>query len=285
MASQLLYTNNHVFHNATNTAFRDWGSGIANGFNDAGWVQVTATGQVDWSTVSVNASATTSWGFEIWRMNDSLQATSPVYLRIDYGSGSAVNTPRAWLQLGSGVSDNVLTGIISGQLPCSPTANSGANTWGTFYCGSNGHIAYCGAPQSANGWAFGIERTHDAAGADTGEGVLLLGTTGSAAWYQQYWNCKTGPTANDNSLGAYMPPQGYGATGDTVTVYPIYLQRGSFTNPSLNYMVAFVQSVTGYTTLQIPLYGNTHTYLALTSMGPGTVTRSSTNTALLMRWE
>jgi hypothetical protein len=284
MPSALLYTNNTVLNNTTNAQFRQWGSVIANAFNTAGWVRSTHGTEIDWTTVAANASTLTSWGFEIWRMNDSLQSTSPVYLRIDYGSGAQAYTPRIWVQVGSGILGNVLTGSLSAQTFSSATANSGSTEYPCYFSGANNRMLFAMGATSSNGFLLSLERTHDANGGDTDEGVLIMSSNVSwASGWQQYWNCKTGPTAIETNLGAFTPQAGTGSTGDSVSIYPVYLSRGSFTNPSLNLLTALSGGVTNLSSLNVTFFGSTHTYLPL-----GSVTlpnRSGSSTVVLMRWE
>jgi hypothetical protein len=71
------------------------------------------TGQIDPTTVVRPASGAALVGFEIWQLNDSLQTTKPVYLRIEYWV--TMTTPIVYhkFQAGSVVSS---TGVLSGQL-------------------------------------------------------------------------------------------------------------------------------------------------------------------------
>jgi hypothetical protein len=67
--------------------FRSWGSGLSAQLAAIGLVKTSDTGQIDWTTVLKPTSSGQIRGFEIWRFNDALQATKPVFIRLDYGSG------------------------------------------------------------------------------------------------------------------------------------------------------------------------------------------------------
>ena len=57
---------------------------LAGFFATAGWVQTADTGQINMST--------SMSGYQIWRLNDSLQSTAPWFMRITYGAvGAAFN--------------------------------------------------------------------------------------------------------------------------------------------------------------------------------------------------
>jgi hypothetical protein len=92
-----------TFDSTSDANFRAWGSGIAASLVAAGLVQTSDTGQINWTTVSRGANPGTSvesiYGYEIYRFNDALQATKPVFIKVEYGvlwsvtSGGATATP------------------------------------------------------------------------------------------------------------------------------------------------------------------------------------------------
>src|SRR5262245_52043536 len=92
-----------ILANDTDAHFRAWPQWIHDKLSAAGWVQTSDTGQIDLTTVVKPAAVSTSQGYEIWRMADSLQATFPVFMKLEYGSGaSSANNPQIWITLGTG---------------------------------------------------------------------------------------------------------------------------------------------------------------------------------------
>ncbi len=85
---------------STNAGFRLWGSAISTAIAAVGWTQTADTGQVNWTTVTVPATNAVTV-YEIWKMADSLQATDPVFIRINYMVGSANNGPRIQVTAGT----------------------------------------------------------------------------------------------------------------------------------------------------------------------------------------
>lgn len=82
--------------------FRLWGKAISDAIAAQGWVKTADTGQVDWTAVTT-AAASTSYGYEIWRADDALAATHPVFLKLEYGTGSKSATPfsaQMWATVG-----------------------------------------------------------------------------------------------------------------------------------------------------------------------------------------
>ncbi|MCB1713466.1 MAG: hypothetical protein KDH96_13660, partial [Candidatus Riesia sp.] len=67
---------------STDALFRDWGSKLSAAIQAVGLVKTGDTGQINWSTVTVGTGIR---GYEIFRFNDSLQATTPVFIKIEYG--------------------------------------------------------------------------------------------------------------------------------------------------------------------------------------------------------
>ena len=77
---------------ADDATFRTWGSGIAAQFAAVGLVQTADTGQINWTTVA-RPGVGSYGGYEIWRFNDSFQATAPVFIKLEYGVGTAADRP------------------------------------------------------------------------------------------------------------------------------------------------------------------------------------------------
>ena len=85
--------------NADDARFRAWGSAISAGLAAVGLVKVAVTGAVNWGTVvrGTAIAAGTPWGFEVWRFADALQATHPVFIKVEYGGSNSTTTAQALL--------------------------------------------------------------------------------------------------------------------------------------------------------------------------------------------
>ncbi len=90
----------------TDAAFRKWAQGIHDTFIAAGWVQTDDTGQVDLETVeapgSDNDFRDTMAGYDVFRMDDALHATAPVFVKVEYGSGYSSTNVGMYLTVGKG---------------------------------------------------------------------------------------------------------------------------------------------------------------------------------------
>ena len=195
---------------ATDADFRAWGSAIAAAIVAAGgWVKTSDTGQINWTTVLTGTgSGGQVMGYEVYRLNDSLNATFPLYLRVKFGSATNgtgtidKSTPRMWLTLGKGSDgaggitapfftdlvvgpqiNNITTGTPpdSLQRDCYVTTGPGAGgdsmlavlPFHGFVMGAAGYI---GPPP-----AFIIERSRDSEGVATGDGVSVAFTYSTAS--------------------------------------------------------------------------------------------------------
>lgn len=86
-------TFNAVMSNASDALFRAWGSGLSTALATVGMVKVPTAGEVDWATVSTPTAGQTMSGFEVWRFDDAFQASHPIYIKIEYGSGGVAASP------------------------------------------------------------------------------------------------------------------------------------------------------------------------------------------------
>lgn len=184
-----------TWQNATDENFRTWGKAISDGIAAVGLVKVADAGTVNWAT-AVRGATVASWGFEIWRFDDALQATHPVFIKVEYGAGnsSAVgqSVPQLWVTIGKGADGaGGIVDILAPRRTCQPytaltTPASGNASIEPIMVSSDGS-SLCVVPrQSAPGAtvlhvpAFVIDRSRDASGTPTAAGGVIL-TEGSGA--------------------------------------------------------------------------------------------------------
>ena len=87
--------------NSTDALFRDWGSKISTALSAIGLVRTADTGQIDWATVLTPSATNQSRGYEIYRFNDALQGTYPIFVKVEYGSATNILWPCTWWTVGS----------------------------------------------------------------------------------------------------------------------------------------------------------------------------------------
>ena len=217
--------------NSSDANFRAWGSYISARFAAVGLVQTADTGQINWTTVLTPASPGLFTGYEIWRFNDALQATAPVFFKIEYGEGLTADNPGIESICSGSNGAGALTGVLSAQYMAIGTVQAGAvNTHGS---GSTGRFVINGGwITGTTGMIFGFERSKDAAGADTAEAVLyvMTGTTGSLAAGRivGVWSTTLGDIGPTTVITApaLFPPGATSTSGAQTIVAPIFHSKG-----------------------------------------------------------
>jgi len=170
---------------STDAAFRAWGSALSNALQ-ALFVKVTQAGEINWSTVSKPATSGASAGFEVYRFNDSLQATVPVFFKIEYGAfaGGTIR-PCLWMTVGKAADGS---GTITSELFSRSTIAGGNYIWTATtknsYVGSgDGSCLVLSmwpsdtGSQSGAGQVLALERSRDDNGNPTAVGLFWSRST------------------------------------------------------------------------------------------------------------
>lgn len=97
------YEDNSISHDiTTNAGFRAWVKMIQKALEEVGIVKTEDTGQINTETVETPAVNNTYTGYNIWRFNDSDQATEPVYFKLEYGRSGEAKIPKLRWSVGTG---------------------------------------------------------------------------------------------------------------------------------------------------------------------------------------
>lgn len=287
MGLTLLASGSYTANTGDNTSFRAVGTAISNAFANSGWVQAADAGQINWSTVVANGTASAYHGCEIWRMNDTLANTTPCYLRIDYSNTSG--SPNRWgfnITLGGGTNGALgLTGAISSNLSLGTVAAIATTTlYPAFFHGNASSFGM----SIWEGWTyqtlFAIERTKDANGADTAAGFNVL--FGVATLQQFNWSPWTGQSQAAENIGCFAAGLAglRTGTGSAFNWWPVYFTAGAILPPMLNWVFGSGNHFATNSVIGVTHYGDTHYYRGVAGVTP--TTRSGSITAIpLMRWE
>jgi hypothetical protein len=167
---------NTPLNHSTDAGFRAWGSEMSAKLAAIGLVQTSDTGQINWATVTRSA-ANVAAGYEIWRFNDSLQSTSPIFIKLEYGTNGAADRPNVWITVATGSNGaGTLTGQSSTRTACVANAaiSSTVTNYQSYACAVDG-LAWI-----ANKWlalgasvgfcGFAVCRTCDSSGVPTNIG-------------------------------------------------------------------------------------------------------------------
>lgn len=183
---------NTTFDHSSDAAFRVWGLEMSTQFTNIGLLKTADTGQIDWVTVNRPGGANTSGGYEIRVFADTLQSTKPVYVKIEYGTGSATY-PQVWVTVAVGSNGaGTLTGITTSRVTIGLNAAISSNViqYQSRFCYKDGHVGMeWKRGSTANtlkpyGY-FTITRTVDNNGAWTGDGVHFVYMNTSTAQMKQ----------------------------------------------------------------------------------------------------
>lgn len=175
-------TNTAVLNHTTTAEFRVWGSAFKAILGASGLIQTADTGQIDWTTVTLPAPNAVG-GYEIWRFNDTLQGTTPIFLKVEYGTATNTNRPGMWLTVASGSNGS---GTLNGttylnRVSVSPAATAVSSTYPLYACHTDGFFGVTAFRRFAGGshsFCFMICRTVDAAGTITATGIITyVGST------------------------------------------------------------------------------------------------------------
>lgn len=200
----------------TDAEFRTWGSGLAAQLLAMGLVQTSDTGQINWTTVT-RPAINTYGGYEIWRFADTLQATKPVFFKLEYGISSVADRPALRFTVGTGSNG---TGTINGQIGTTWAGTIGASktsgvTLNSYCSGSTSRLSLVtNLDPSSNTFAIraNIERPKSSSGVEQGDFIATLFATNNAG--SQYQNIPFSGTV-PTLYSAGSPNVGFSGTNTT----------------------------------------------------------------------
>ena len=212
---------------ADTTAFRAWGAAINTALAATGLVQTSDTGQINWATVSASGSTSTDVGYEVWRFNDALQSTAPIFFKLVYGTGSGSQRARIVMSAVGTATNGAGTLSVPNAASASFSLNtlvgggSVDSTARTSYAAGDGSgVAVAFFPESSAAsqrGGFVIDRFRDSSGAATADGFVVL-TIGSSTGtsHQMFAN---GRFFTGSYLPAMIPQATITTTSDGTNTY------------------------------------------------------------------
>lgn len=275
---------------ANDTEFRAWGSAFSAALTAVGFPKAADTGQIDWATVAKPGASSTSAGYEIRYLNDSLHATKPCYVKIEFGTGGTSTTPSIWITVASGTNG---AGTVSGTTYFARTQHAGngapnVGSYPTFVCATEGYIACAmqrrGQLSSHPFWS--VARTVDSAGAPTSDGFIVMSAPSSSFARTTYLS-----SSFSDGTGFCLIPGNISTTlvsGDV----QVFRHFGFITSGAvvcIPHYLSYLDSEIGNesTFTATPVGSTAITYLALGgSFSQASVTAQTLSAArLAMRWE
>jgi hypothetical protein len=270
-----------ILSNSSDASFRGWGKAIGDRLAAFGWARGADTGQIDWATVAAPTTTDQVRGYEMWRMNDALQGQAPVFLKLEYGSGSNnSHGPGLWLTVATGSNGaGTLTGQVGSRVQQTFWGQASATVpYRCVFSGDAGRFAMCLGINRDDVGTFiwlDVERSKDAAGADTAVGVYRCGRGYNIA-HAQFLPMSGPIPPNENEIACVPPSTGAGMVGMDVVLYPVFPLNVRVLNP--------VRGVVGYLktdlahdyTVQASLYGLTQTFYVVGHSVYGPLMRNNT---------
>lgn len=282
--------------NSTDAHFRGWIGFIDTTLTNGGWVNTADTGQTAVASFTAPVAINTAQGYRVYRMDDALQATRPVYMRLDFGSAGAVNNIGIWITLGPSTDG---AGAVNQPWFSSPTSSNAAIQVGSssaalvlpysFGSADTGRFSMAFAHNQATSEGFyffmALERTYGADGEPNGDGLLLMyasasGTNINRYRYLRYDEVPQPSVEQENRRvqTEYSPSAASDLVGVSV-LFPWY--QGLPRQPGMNVLIGRRGDWSSDGRIQVEFYGAQHTYQMLFT----TLINSEGNTLPMMRYE
>ena len=238
--------------------------------------------------------------YEIWQTNDSLNATSPIFLRLVYstqntrfnGTGSTA-APRIFLSVGTRVQLGFLGGntLNGATTPIEKIITPGGSAAGssTFECdfaGDAGGVQmHMWRDRPSATWTLIIDRAKNSGGVDTDLYFTVLSCQGNNRFQQQLFKQGAGtrcPNQIDQYWESIHSSASSFAQNGLVPAFPVFPIIGFVGNPLIRAVtIGISDSTSDGEQFSISLYGTAHTYMVSQN---GTVSEpGNLNPAIL--WE
>lgn len=255
----------------TDSSAREWASGVKALFLAAGLTQTTDTGQADPATIVSTTGANYLYGYNIFKFDDALQASMPIFIKVQYMTNSNGTAGQIEFSVGQGTNGaGALSGAIFGPYSNSYaflSPQTGLTSYasygdGTFAC-VLGYGAYSGLTYNNHMGSLIVDRARNSAGDSIGNGFLCELSTSAST------NPVSRPIYSAASLGpSYIPasmPNGNATTsseGANVNVFRHYAMTPGV-HPSLGSLTYFSSDFGALTPVTVPILGEDHTYLPM----------------------
>lgn len=245
---------------ADDATWRTWATALSTVLRGCGLVKTADTGQVADFSAAVRPAASTAAGYEIFRFNDAMQATAPLFLKVEYGTSVTPTRPAYWVTVGRG-SDGA--GAITGGLLARTQLSRGGDAPGqvdTFASHGEGWltIAANAGGTADGGVPFLLDRVRDDAGVPTAEGFLaawsVAGSISSlTAAYDGSWSDSS--TSGPATLNASQLPGGTAQYKGEYQAFPTFPILGYPRPASRSICMAGTADVAGGQQFSVPLGG------------------------------
>jgi len=273
----------------TDANFRLWGLALRAALLAVNWIRTADTGQIDWTTVLAPVANYTFQGYEIWRMNDALQGTTPLFMKLEYGSDNNAARPALRVSFASSTDG---AGNLTGVVYLTPTlfgcGQNNATLFRSYVTGDANRLAFMLFRGTAGGQfsypvLLTIERSKNQSGGDSASGFQLALFSWDNAVVQFLKAANPQTTSTDRELVAANGTNS-GIDGNvTGFTTPVYFSPAP-QQPGLDMFGTCNNSdIAEFTTLVMNVYGGPHTFIAL-DFAPGSVFSNGAAMCIIL-WE
>ena len=157
----------------TLATFKGWAEAFHNALIAVGLVQTSDTGQISFASITTLPGASVLVGYGIYRFNDTMQATAPLFVRVEYRTD--VNSRgRLDLIVGS-ATDGAGNLTAFGSALSMVTPNTASTVLPSYVAAGSGYLTvamWCGTVSTLYGGFLTLERSRSAT-APTADGILI----------------------------------------------------------------------------------------------------------------
>jgi hypothetical protein len=279
-----------------------------------GWVVTADTGQTPPASLTiVTPGPDLQRGYRIYRMNDALQSTYPVFMKLWFGTSEVNVSPyefaitQCTIGTGSDGAGNI-TGVLFNCtsrfcIPASGVSSPGSTNPCNSYGSADAGRVQLGMfnASNVNQLYFSLERSKDSTGADTGAGLMMTWTPGGNASFPTpainaiptciYINYSGGSQPGAESglnfiLTVNNPTQSFGGNIGVGLVSHFY---GYEQQPGLGTLVVHTSDIAAEVSFPVTIYGVAHTYMSMNvleaTIWSGTAVIARSDTRIAMRYD
>ena len=230
-----------------------------------GWIQTADTGQTASGSFIAGTTLLTSNGYQVWRMNDALQGSFPVFVKLEWGTGVATNSFGMWITIGTGSNGSgTITGILGARMALSANTVYASSVPSYVSATSSRLTAYCSYDTGALvGVFFDLERSKDSTGADTSSGVIFQSMSGNSLIQAQYlpFSGVTRAVQATFSAPVVLSLGSLADGGGNIGMVPLLPQSPTGpVNPGFGALAYFGTDLTVAQMISVTVRGGSHTY-------------------------
>lgn len=164
-----------LMSNSSHATFRAWGSVVSAQIGSI-LTRVVQTGDINWATAEAPSTSAYA-GSEVFRFNDALQATAPIFIKVEYGTGSGATASSLRITVGKSADGaGNIGGVLLAQTAAISFNGASPALSSCYISGGSSWFALSLdpiSPSTTTGGLFYIERSVNNGGVPTGDALLV----------------------------------------------------------------------------------------------------------------